>query len=116
MLKVKVSKKDIKESYSNIITIPYCDAQFLLSGKQARYYSTRAEGWACDYYEIDKNTIISTGYAPIDSKLRDYELTRKYDDKARAIYCNYDIEYNKRIKKIDKLLEKYVAELLEKRG
>ena len=116
MIKMKITKKEGKENYNNIITISYSEGQYLLSGKQACYYSTRVEGWACDYYEIDNNTIISTGYAPIDTKLCDYKLTRKYDDKARKIYCNYDIDYNKRIKKIDKLLQQYVKELLEKRG
>ena len=115
-MRLKVSKKEIKDNYSNIITISYCDAEYLLRGLDSKYYSTRAEGWACDYYEIDNNTIISTGYAPIDSKLRDYELTRKYDDKAREIWNNYDIDYKKRLKRITTLRNKYVSEMLKKRG
>lgn len=113
-MKVKVSKKEIKEHFTNIITIGYCNGENLLTYKNANYYSTRAEGWACDYYKIDNNTIISTGYAPIDSKYRDYEITRKYNEKAREIVNNYDIDYKTREKKVNKLLEKYVKEILEK--
>lgn len=113
-MKTKVSKKEIKDNYNYIITISYCDGQYLLSGLQDRYYSTRAEGWACDYYEIDNNTIVSTGYAPIDTKYRDYKLTRKYDDKAREIYHNYDLKYDTRLKKIARLRDKFVKELIEK--
>ena len=46
-------------------------------------YSSRAEGWACDYYTID-NVLISTGYAPLEAKntRKDYEVYKKYNDLA----------------------------------
>lgn len=112
-MKLKVTKKEIKEHFTNIITIGNCNGEDILQYKNADYYSTRSEGWACDYYIINSNTIICTGYAPIDSKYRDYELTKKYNDKARKIIYNRDIDYKTKEKKVNKLLEKYVNEILK---
>lgn len=111
MKKIKVTRKEIKEGWRNIICVGYCDLQWLLYYKNADFYSTRVEGWACDYYVINSNTIISTGYAPIGN-IRNYEINRAYDNKAREIVCSNE-DYEKKVEKLDDLLEKYVAEMLE---
>ena len=66
MNKIKATKRDMKENY-RIIGIGYCDAQFLLQYHDAVAYSVRAEGWACDYYDV-YNVVISTGYSYINNK------------------------------------------------
>ncbi len=106
-MKVKVSKKTIKENYHNIIRVGYCDAWYLLAYKDACYYSSGVYGWACDYYQIDNNTIISTGYAPIGN-INEYEFTKKMNEKARKIYNDYNIPYESKKKKINNLLDKYI--------
>ena len=113
-MKTKISKKEIKKNYKNIIGIGYCKAYFLLVGQEPRYYSHGVYGWSCDYYHIDNNTIISTGYSYIDNidNHKNYELTTKYNEKAIKIYNNYDIKYELRIKKINKLLDEYINEVL----
>lgn len=120
MGKIRVTKKQIRENFSNIICVGYCDLQHLLNYRDVDFYSTRVEGWACDYYKINNNTIISTGYAPIGN-IRNYDINRKYDDKAREILENHKIDYNNFDKsfdnlkqKLEKLLEKYVKEMLVK--
>ena len=105
-MKVKVSKKQIRDNYHNIISIGYCDAWYLLAYKDADYYSSGIYGWACDYYKINYNTIISTGYSPIGN-IREYEFTRKMNEKARKIY-NSDIPYKSKQTKINNLLDKYI--------
>ena len=105
-MKIKVSKKEIKNNFNNIITIGYCNAWYLLAYKDADFYSCGVYGWSCDYYKIDYNTIISTGYAPIDG-IREYEFTRKMNEKARKIY-NSDIPYENKKRKINNLLDKYI--------
>ena len=67
-MKYKVTKKEIKAYHNQILQVGYCDLQDLLRFSEPVAYSTRAEGWACDYYEIDE-LIISTGYAPIANKM-----------------------------------------------
>ena len=80
-MKLIAKKKDIKEGYYKIIRVGYCNMQNLLAYKSAFAYSTRVEGWACDYYDIG-GICISTGYSPIGNLQLDDNLTREYEQKA----------------------------------
>jgi hypothetical protein len=106
-MKFKTTKKAMKENYSTIIGIGYCNAQHLLNFEEPIAYSTRAEGWACDYYVVN-NVLISTGYAPIDG-IRNYALVREYDQKAEKIQYNYDKSYEERKTEIHDLLVEFVT-------
>lgn len=101
----------MKESYIHIIKIGYCDAQNLLQYENETAYSTCTEGWACDYYIID-NVLISTGYAPLESKNTkvNYDTIKKYDNAARGIVHNYNLPYEEREKQVKKLLSDFVDE------
>ena len=109
-MKYKTSKKNMKENYNKIIKIGYCDAQYLLQFEEPTAYSTRSEGWACDYYDVD-GVLISTGYAPTESKNAnvDYETVKNYENKARdIIYSNND--YEDRKLKVKSLLKEFISE------
>lgn len=112
MKKIKTTKKQLKNAYNNIISIGYCNAYYLLAGLEPHYYCSRIEGWACDNYHYNNNVLISTGYSPISGIYPKYEITKKYNDKAREIYNSYEMDYNKRIKKINALLDKFIVEAL----
>ena len=75
-------------------------------------YSERAEGWACDYYNVD-DVLISTGYAPVESMNThcDYETVRKYDDQAREIACDYSLKWEEQQEKIRTLLAEFIKEV-----
>lgn len=105
-MKVKVTKKQIQDNYYHIIKIGYCNAWYLLSFKEADYYSCGVYGWSCDYYKINYNTIISTGYAPIGN-INNYDFTKKMEEKAKKIY-NSNIPYKSKKTKINNLLQKYI--------
>jgi hypothetical protein len=109
-MKIKVTKKAIKNSYNTIIKVSYCSLQNLLNYQEPFAYSTRSEGWSCDYYKIDNNTIISTGYAPIGEIKASYDLTQKYDNKAATIiYSNKDYKETKIL--LDELLNQFIKEV-----
>lgn len=108
-MKLKTSKKQVKNYYNYIYSIGYCDAQYLLQGINPFAYSKGTYGWACDYYDV-KGICISTGYNPIGENVN-YDLIRKYDNKARAILDNYSVDYQKRKTKVNKLLIKFINEL-----
>lgn len=55
----------LKKKYKTIYAIGYCELQHELNDIQPKYFMERAEGWACDIYELDSKTAISTGYDPI---------------------------------------------------
>lgn len=110
-MKIKVSKKQLKENYNKIISVGYGDLQHLLKYQNAQTYCTRAEGWACDNYDID-GVLISTGYSTIGNKntKRVYETIREYDDKAMKIESNYSLDWTERKDKINNLLKEFIKE------
>lgn len=116
-MKYKVSKKTMKEAYGNrIIEVGYCQLQHLLSQQSANAYSTRAEGWACDWYEFP-GFVICTGYAPIGKRLFSYEETEFWDKAAEKII--HEAPWDEREKRINNLLADFVGEVesrLERRA
>ena len=115
MGKIKVTQKEIKESWRNIVSIGYCEAQYLLSFKEAKMYSCGIYGWKCDYYIIDNSTIISTGYAPVGN-LSDYKLVREYDKKASEILSNRNLSYDEKKLQVNNLLDEFIAKILDSKN
>lgn len=86
-MKFKTTKKAIRNNYTNIIKIGFDNLQHLLNYEKPIAYITRVEGWACDIYEINENTVISTGYDAFGNITPDCKIVREYDQKARQILC-----------------------------
>lgn len=113
-MKIKVKEKEIKNGYNNIISVGYCDLWYLLSPKQADYYTSGVYGWNADIYKIDYNTVIVTGYRPFGNIHASYNgITTKYNEKARKIYNDSKRTWESKQKSIEKLLEKFINECLE---
>ena len=108
-MKFKATKKQMRENYNKIICIGYCEAHYLLRYKNPIAYSAGVYGWSCDYYDID-GILISTGYAPI-GKSPDYNIIRKYNNKASKIISNYNLSYEKQKKQVNKLLSEFLEEV-----
>jgi len=107
MIKLKATKKAIKNSGKRIYSVGYCEAQNLLNYKSAFAYScSNVSGWDCDYYELSDNIIVSTGYSPIGIPAT--ALFREYDQKAREIRSTYAVDVKE---KIDMLIIELVVEL-----
>ena len=79
-MKTKVTNKEIRSNYNNILSIGYCQAHFLLSGVSPFGYNCGVYGWNCDFYDID-GICVSTGYRPIGKRVN-YSLLKEYEDKA----------------------------------
>lgn len=112
MKKVKVTQREIKEGFKNIIEVSYCEIQHLLSHKNPDYYTSGVYGWNADIYKINNNTVIVTGYRPFGN-VKNWKLARKYEEKAYKIDHDWDIPYEKRSKKLENLLNKYIDEILK---
>ena len=110
MVKLKATKKEMRNHYWHILSVGYCDLQSLLREQQPFAYSTRAEGWACDYYDIE-GVLISEGYAPLASKnmKKDYDLILDFENKAMEIDSLYLPREERKAKK-----EALLKELIEK--
>lgn len=112
MSKVRMTKKSLNSDYWNILGTGYCNLQFLLKFQEPFAYSTRAEGWACDYYDVD-GVLISTGYSPMKSKrVRScYELEHEYDDIARTLLESSEISWEEKEMRINKLLRQFIEKV-----
>ena len=103
-MKIKTTQKEIKNRFKKIVCVGYADLQHLLSYESPICYTIRREGWASDIYIFD-DIAISTGYAPFGN------IKVKYDITARKIVENWDIKHDTKVKKVNKLLEKFLEEV-----
>lgn len=108
-MKLKATKKEIRNNSNKILKVGYCAAQNLLNYEEPFTYSSGVYGWACDYYNID-GIIISTGYSPIGEQV-DYNLLKEYETKAQNI--DYHLSYELRKNKTKKLLTEFIKKCLE---
>lgn len=111
-MKIKATKKEMKRTYKNIIPISYCSMYDLLYYKEPVTYCAGIYGWSCDNYAINKDTLISTGYSPINGIKVNYEKVKKYNDLAKKIRCNNKLTTEQEKKEIKKLLNEFVKEIL----
>lgn len=111
-MKLKTTKKAMKENThpDNLISIGYCGAQYLLNSRQPFAYSAGANGWACDYYELEAGVIISTGYSPIGRQV-DVRTLRKYEAQACNAWSSGD--YDSRCRKVERILKAFVREIMK---
>ena len=121
MYKIKSTKNEVKNASYRVLSIGYCEAQYLLKGENPVCYCSGVYGWCCDNYDMQKygyNLTISTGYSPIsdqniskEAEEKKYNIIKKYEDKARKISCSvggWDIIK----KKLDKNLLAFIKEVL----
>ena len=89
-VKFKTTKKEILGGYYHIVRIGYCEGDYLLRHLTPIAYSSGKYGWQCDYYHVDANTVVSTGYAPLADRYVncDYPTVRYYNELAMEIVRN----------------------------
>ena len=113
-MKFESTAKAIKENYW-VMSIGYCGAQYLLRTRNPIAYTHGVYGWNSDVYECTtsdgKNRFaISTGYRPFSNFdfAGKHELVKRYEDRAREIAENYEIDWRER----DRMLEGLVADFI----
>lgn len=113
--KTKVTKADMRAMF-DVVCVRYCGLASLLTFERPYGYSTRAEGWACDYYVLPlgenqgRHVAISTGYAPIGRKPNEAAV-RKYEAKARRFLDKTRWSKSWRYKKT--ILDRWINELAQ---
>ena len=81
-MKIQTTKKAIKNNYGKIVRVPYCDLTYLLSFKDAFAYTAGIYGWNADIYDLEGIALV-TGYRTFGDISPDFELTDKYNKKAK---------------------------------
>lgn len=105
-MKLKTTNKQIRDSFDKVISIGYCDAQYLLEYKNPFAYTCGAYGWDADFYEIG-NVCISTGYRPIGEKV-DYILLQGLEKQAQKICLDYELNRETKEKQVNELLNNLI--------
>ena len=106
--KVRITMKDGRAVTD--YRVGYGALQHLLWAKQPYAYSAGLYGWNCDYYDLG-DIVICTGYRPV-GKAVNYDIVNKYEAKAKKLVENSRFgDYDKCKAKLDKLIEKFIAEL-----
>lgn len=108
-MKFKTTKKEVRSGYRDVVSVPYCALETLLSTRSPVAYTTQAEGWAADVYDVDGVAIV-TGYSPFGGIRPGYDVNQKYERRARAINGNGK-PYDERKHEIDNLLKEYIEEV-----
>lgn len=103
-MKYKATTKDVMRNGGDVIRIGYTDAYHLLKDKRPAAYTCGVYGWNADVYEIDKNTLIVTGYRPFGNICPDYSTVCEYNQKAMQVETREEREA---------LLAEFVAECKE---
>ena len=68
-MKVKVSRKQIKDNFKNVYVMDETKANTIFYGQSPAYYTSGVYGWNCDVYIIDSDTVVTTGYRPFGERL-----------------------------------------------
>lgn len=109
-MKYQTTAKAIRAEYApcNILSIGYCDAQFLLSPYSPDAYTCGVYGWNFDVYEIN-GIAICTGYRGMPKGMNyDSSRLRFFEEKARDVCRN--APYEKRNAILGELLRDFIGE------
>ena len=106
MIKNKTTKKAIKNRYSKIYNVGYCNIQSLLRHCEPFAYSSGAYGWSCDYYDMGGGVIICTGYSCIGEKI-DRDILIEWENKAKNI-CLQNLPQEEGREALDDLVYKFL--------
>lgn len=82
-MSIRTTRKEIISNYSEIISVPYCRAQFLMRGLAPVAYTAGVYGWNADIYEIAPGVAIVTGYRPYGNHHPDAATVALYDNQAK---------------------------------
>lgn len=107
-MKLKATKKAIKEKSWKLYSVGYCGVQYLFQYVNPFAYSAGLSGWACDYYDFN-GVIISTGYSTIGNRIA-YGISEKYEQAAQKIVLSNDA-YETKKEQIDFLLKDFINEV-----
>lgn len=110
--------REVKATHTNVISVGYCNLQYMLRSVQPYAYTTRSEGWGADVYSFG-NVAIATGYAPFGDIRPSYDLKQQYEMKAQKIFEDkrikrWDTRKNKLRVLISEFIETAIKESNEK--
>lgn len=117
-MKAKVTKTEMKKKWkSRLLFVPDGTMQYFHGVAEPVAYSTRVEGWACDYYEFD-DFCICEGYDPVGKRIMNYDECKPFYEASREI-SNKCLLHDEEQKLFNNLLDDFIGTInakIEKKG
>ena len=108
-MKVRVQEKELKKAFPVIVSIGYCNAEYLLHFEEPDFYTCGTYGWKADHYKI-KGVLISTGYVPL-GKIKNWELVKEYNQKAKNVILNMNCTKEEQKLFVNELLTEFIEKI-----
>ena len=108
-MKTKITQREIKNNFSKIICIGYCDAQYLLNYISPNRYNAGVYGWNFDAYDLGGGVCVVTGYRPFGNARVPYDELRKLEKKACSIQYDHKIDWRKKHAMMQKLIKRMIS-------
>lgn len=111
-MRFRVTNKELVSMYGyRILSVGYCNAQYLLGYEQPVAYKCGRDGWHYDVYDVN-GYAICTGYGgyPKCTKCQ-YDIVRAYEKKACKVTCSNEIDFREKPKLVKKILFDFVNEI-----
>ena len=118
-MKLQTTKSNIKRNFCTVLTVGYCEIQYLLNYCSPFAYSAGVCGWSCDYYTPStkySGVCIATGYNTdrLGGKRVSYELVKEYEQKALELVLDYS-QNNKR-EALNALIDEFIEKALSEKS
>lgn len=110
-MKVQTTKKAVKNNYSKIIRIGYCDLQTLLSLEEPFAYTAGVYGWNANIYGLNGIALV-TGYRTFGEISPSWELIEKYEQKAKEV-IDLIYNYEERKEALKTLIDSFLEEVIK---
>lgn len=110
-MKVQTTKKAVKNNYSKIIRIGYCDLQTLLSLEEPFAYTAGVYGWNANIYDLNGIALV-TGYRAFGEISPSWELIEKYEQKAKEV-IDLIYNYEERKEALKTLIDSFLEEVIK---
>lgn len=113
MSKQHTTMKYIRNYWSKVFRVGYCDLQHIFAYEEPTYYNSGVYGWNCDIYcDFTRDIAITTGYRNMAGQRIPDAILEKYDAIAKEILKNtFAIPYDELKAKLDENRENFLAEL-----
>ena len=113
----KITMKETKRIYKNLIKVDYCGLQSLLNLVSPSAYTSGIYGWNADIYDFGSVAVV-TGYRPFGDIVASRELCQKYEQKAKEIMDWFDDmplpirgDWDRRRDALYQLIEEFIEEV-----
>ena len=118
-MKLQTTKSNIRNNFATVLTVGYCEIEYLLNYCSPFAYSAGINGWMCNYYQPSTRfggVCLATGYNTdrLGGKRVNYELVKEYEQKAHELVCDYNTQINKR-EALNTLIDEFIEKALEEK-